>query len=146
MKQSKAKPYWRTWPKKPRLPSPRLLAWLNHLGTKTVARSLVCSEYTVRQWKRGRMGLSVKLARAVICNSYKQKLPDGTVLNYEDCLGPVVEERSEKREVKKSVPERSVRGGRGIVRRPQGSGRDLKQTPVLAAGGGDRGGLSQLNK
>ena len=37
--KSKAKPYWRTWPKAPRIPTARLLSWINHLGTATVARS-----------------------------------------------------------------------------------------------------------
>ena len=94
--KSKAKPYWRTWPRAPRIPTARLLAWINHLGTATVARSLVCSEMTVRNWKRGRP-LSPERAVQLICNSHRQPLPDGTPLTYEDCFGPVAEERSEFR-------------------------------------------------
>jgi hypothetical protein len=97
--KSKAKPYWRTWPRSPRTPTPRLLAWINHLGTATVARSIVCSEFTVRNWKRGR-ALSLKYAQELICNSKRQPLPDGTMLTYEDIFGPVGEERSELRKPK----------------------------------------------
>jgi len=97
--KSKAKPYWRTWPKAPRIPTARLLSWINHLGTATVARSLVCSEMTVRNWKRGRP-LSPERAMQLICNSKRQPLPDGTPLSYEDCFGSVREERSEYRNSK----------------------------------------------
>jgi hypothetical protein len=94
--KSQIKSYWRTWPRFPKLPTPRLLAWINHLGTATVARSLVCNEFTVREWKRGRP-LSLKRAQELICNSHRQPLPDGTFLTYQDCFGLVGEERSEKR-------------------------------------------------
>lgn len=97
--KSKAKPYWRTWPKAPRIPTARLLAWINHLGTATVARSIVCAEFTVRNWKRGRP-ISLKRAQELICNSRRQPLPDGTSLTYEDCLGLVSEERFEYRKPK----------------------------------------------
>jgi hypothetical protein len=97
--KSRAKAYWRTIPRTPHIPTPRLLAWINHLGTATVARSIVCSEFTVRNWKRGRP-LSLKYAQEVICNSLRQRLPDGTPLSYEDIFGPVAEERSELRKPK----------------------------------------------
>ena len=83
----------------PRIPTARLLAWINHLGTATVARSVVCSEFTVREWKRGRP-ISLKHAQELICNSNRQRLPDGTPLSYEDCFGSVREERSEYRNSK----------------------------------------------
>ena len=104
--KSKLKPYWRTWVRAPRIPTARLLAWINHLGTATVARSLVCSEMTVLRWKRGRP-LSLKRAQELICNSKRQTLPDGTLLSFEDCFGEVLEERSEKREAPTIVPPRA---------------------------------------
>jgi len=97
--KTKAKPYWRTWPRSPRIPTPRLLAWINHLGTATVARSIVCSQQTVLNWKSGRQP-SPRHAMQLICNSQRQPLPDGTPLTYEDCLGLVTEERSEYRKPK----------------------------------------------
>jgi hypothetical protein len=97
---TKAKPYWRTWPRTPKLPTPRLLAWINHLGTATVARSIVCSENAVRLWKNGARLPSIKNVQELICNSQRQPLPDGKPLTYEDCLGPVVEDRSELRNKK----------------------------------------------
>ena len=76
-----------------------LLAWINHLGAATVARSVVCAEFTVRNWKRGRP-ISLKHSPELICNSRRQPLPDGTALTYEDCLGLVSEERFECRKRK----------------------------------------------
>jgi len=96
----KHKAYWRTWPAAPRIPTARLLAWIDYLGTATVARSIVCSEETVRAWKSGRYAPSLQHAVQLICNSNRQPLPDGTPLTYEDCLGLVCEERSEFRKTK----------------------------------------------
>jgi len=101
--KARAKSYWRTWPRAPRIPTPRLLAWINHLGTATVARSIVCSQQTVLNWKRGRP-LSPERAVQLICNSHRQPGPDGKPLTFEDCFGLVSEERSELR----NAPEPTV--------------------------------------
>jgi len=74
-------------------------AWILSYGVARLARSLVCSDFAVHGYRRGRTP-SLDSARKIIALSRIEPLPGGSSLSYEDCFGHILVEEE------RSVPER----------------------------------------